>query len=72
MTEYSRLFRALELEPHHRIPFSVIPRTPLFWRGGALAPLQSEIVGGVKIIIVKTYYFIGLGGVYATFFTLNA
>ena len=32
MNEYSSLLRAPELEPHHPMQFSVIPRTPLLGR----------------------------------------
>ena len=34
--EYSTHLRAKELEPHHQMQFSVIPRIPLFFVGGDL------------------------------------
>ena len=42
MKGYSTLPRPLELESHHQIHFSVIPRIPTFWFVGGGLPLRKE------------------------------
>ena len=39
---YFTLTRSPELETHHLMQFSLIPRTPLLVCGGGLAPLQRQ------------------------------
>ena len=41
MKKYSVLSRSLELEPHHQMYSSVIPRIPFFGGWGRLTPLQG-------------------------------
>ena len=50
--DYEELLKAFprspEVEAYHQIPFSVIPRTPLFW--GGLTPLERDTVSIFKAV----------------------